>query len=103
MNFTPAAISALSVEQGRLEVYDKTERGLGIRVSAKGSKTFFYRYHFAGKSRRFTIGGFPGVSLKQARQQARALKVKIAQGEDPQLQKMEARQIPELLLVSDLI
>lgn len=90
--FTSPMLRALSVQQKRLELFDARESGLGIRVSHSGKKTFFYRYRFAGKARRYTIGNFPGLSLAEARKEAQKLKLFILQGIDPQQEKIHARQ-----------
>jgi integrase len=58
--------------------------GFGCRVTAAGAKSFILSYRTrAGRSRRFTIGGWPTWSLAAARDEAAKLKRKIDQGEDP--------------------
>ena len=53
--------------------------GLYLYVSAIGSKVWHYRYSWLGKRERITFGGYPAISLKQARDlrdEARALLAK---------------------------
>ena len=60
-----------SVPGKQLEYFDAKEKnGFGVRVGAR-SKTFFVSYRAGGRKRRYTIGRFPAMSLKEARQQAR--------------------------------
>jgi len=42
-------------------------RGLGIRVSKTGTKTWIYFYQWGGKRVRLSLGSFPAVSLAEAR------------------------------------
>lgn len=41
--------------------------GLYVRVSQKGKLSFFMRYRFNGKADQLTIGSYPTISLKEAR------------------------------------
>ena len=48
--------------------YEKTEAsGLGIRVMPSGSKSWIFRYTLHGKRQKMTLGKYPAISLKQAR------------------------------------
>lgn len=48
--------------------YEKTEAsGLGIRVMPSGNKSWIYRYTLNGKRQKMTLGKYPALSLKQAR------------------------------------
>ena len=49
--------------------YEKTEAsGLGIRVMPSGGKSWIYRFTLNGKRQKMTLGKYPAVSLKQARE-----------------------------------
>ncbi|NOE32174.1 site-specific integrase [Ruegeria sp. HKCCD7318] len=54
----------------RLEVYDQTLSGFGLRVSLAGRKTWFCSPRVDGRVRRLTIGTYPALSLADARQKA---------------------------------
>src|SRR3990167_503277 len=58
--------------------YEKTESsGLGIRVMPSGNKSWIYRYTINGKRQKMTLGKYPAIGLKQAREiilQAQRLK-----------------------------
>ncbi len=48
----------------------KIGRPLGVRVSPKGKKTFFIVYYAEGKTKKFTLGVFPALSLTNAKKLA---------------------------------
>ena len=54
----------------RLEVYDQTLPGFGLRVSLAGRKTWFCSTRVNRRVRRLTIGTYPTLSLADARQKA---------------------------------
>lgn len=67
--------------------------GLYLEVAPNGSKRWFWKYRFEGKEKRLALGGYPEVSLKDARG-ARDDAKKVQQaGVDPaqrrQLEKLE--------------
>lgn len=57
---------------GEGEYFDLKTQGLGIRVSPKGRKTWFFKYQSpGGKRRREKLGVYPGLTLGVARRRAR--------------------------------
>lgn len=49
--------------------FEKTEAtGLGIRVMPSGNKSWIYRFTMNGQRKKITLGKYPGISLKQARE-----------------------------------
>lgn len=88
-------ISGLRTPEKATSYYDTVETGLMLRHSTAGSKTFCYRYRVNGKKRRYTIGQFPGISLRKAREKVRELKVEVNNGFDPQVEKRKKRYLPE--------
>ena len=88
-------ISGLETPPKTISYYDTVETGLMLRHSAAGSKTFCYRYRFSKKKRRYTIGQFPGVSLREARERVRELKVQVNNGIDPQIEKRKKKYQPD--------
>lgn len=72
IEFTTQWLKELEPVAGKqLEYFDsKLANGFGVRVGAR-SKTFFVSYRAGGRKRRYTVGHFPQMSLKEARQQAR--------------------------------
>ncbi|MBY6163105.1 integrase arm-type DNA-binding domain-containing protein [Mameliella alba] len=57
--------------------------GLSLQVTPNGGKTWILRVTVGGKRREIGLGGFPDVTLAQARERARETKDKIRQGIDP--------------------
>lgn len=63
--------------------YDDEQPGFGMRVTKAGSKAFVLNYHVGKRERRFTIGSYPTWSAGAAREEAKMLRRRIDQGEDP--------------------
>ena len=57
----------------RLEVYNQTLPGFGIRVSTSGGKTWFCSPRVNGRMKRIKIGTYPGLALSEARDRAREM------------------------------
>jgi integrase len=57
--------------------------GLAINVTKSGSRSWILRYQVGGKRRDKGLGGYPDVTLAQAKEAARAARAKIAHGVDP--------------------
>ena len=58
--------------------------GLYMVVTPDGSKLWDFRYRFGGRRRKLAIkGGFPAVSVKAAREEAKRLCAIVEGGEDP--------------------
>jgi integrase len=77
---------------GRLELADAACRGLWLRVTATGTKSFAFRYRERGARRveRLTLGKYPDVSLRDARARADKLRAQIAAGKNPSAHRREA-------------
>ncbi|MFT7569457.1 MAG: integrase [Paracoccaceae bacterium] len=60
-------------------------RGFGIRVKPSGTRSFFYQYTSPTlhKKRRITIGQYPAIQIKFAREAAQKYAVRVLNGEDP--------------------
>lgn len=71
---TPKTIEALRPSAvRRYEVRDLLLPGFGIRMSINGKKTWFAVGRQGGRQVRHTIGSFPTVTLKEAREAARQI------------------------------
>ena len=68
---------------GRLEVFDSKVTGLSVRVTTAGQKTFSLLLTIRGRRTRMTLGRFPILPLKEARQQALEHTRSLLRGEDP--------------------
>ena len=85
-NLTDRFVESLRPHDGRrVELRDGKVRGLILRVSENSTKAWsvLYRRQIDGRRRRHTIGGYPQVSLAEARAQAMAVLARVARGEDP--------------------
>jgi integrase len=79
--------SKLGKERDKIE--EKSDRdGLWIRVSVKGSITFFYRYRLNGRADKVTIGSYPAIGLKDARAEAARFASLVANGDSPKHSKL---------------
>jgi integrase len=68
-----------------------TTPGFGLRVTEKGMKTWTVMYRSHGQLRRVTLGHYPDMPLKDARDRAREMLRGIDDGEDPAAAKAEER------------
>lgn len=58
-------------------------RGLYLEVSPNGGKWWRLKYRFDGKEKRLSLGVYPDISLKEARNRREDLRQQIANGIDP--------------------
>ena len=65
--FTDALVKSLK-QPGRYT--DAQTKGLNLQVKKGGGKYWAYRYSHAGKRADFSLGAYPDVSLKEARERA---------------------------------
>ena len=79
---TPTPIRRTTLSDGR---------GLELRMTPSGKRTWSLLYPFNGKKQRFTIGDYPAVKLKEARLLADKLRNQVAHGQNPQEVKRKAR------------
>jgi hypothetical protein len=66
MALTDTAIKKLKADGKPIKVAD--ERGLFLLVKPSGAKLWHWKYRFQGKEKLMAIGGYPDVSLAQARE-----------------------------------
>src|SRR5271155_5681439 len=59
------------------------ERGLYLEVSPSGGKWWRLKYRFDGKEKRLSLGVYPDVGLKDARDRRDASRKLLADGIDP--------------------
>lgn len=71
-------------------------KGLALRVTREGAKTWTLRYRRQSddKQRRMSLGPYPDVSLKAARERARDACGEISKGHDPAAAKQQRREKP---------
>ena len=81
MALTNIAIS--NAKPGKSVIRLKDERGLYLEISPNGGKWWRLRYWIGGKENRISLGVYPDVSLKDARERRDEARKLIANGIDP--------------------
>ncbi|UYW29047.1 integrase arm-type DNA-binding domain-containing protein [Methylorubrum extorquens] len=79
-SLTDAAVKAWAVpEAGRVEIADSRCRGLVLRITAKGDRSWSFRFRDTdGRTQRVTIGPYPEVGLSAARAKAEDHRARVA-------------------------
>lgn len=85
MALTNSAIKAAKPKASQYKLHD--EKGLLLIVRPAGGKLWRLKYRFAGKEQQLTIGTYPEVGLKEARERRDAARKVIAEGKDPSTEK----------------
>lgn len=90
---------ALSVKQvdaakSKKRIYRLSDGdGLYLEVPPQGTKRWRLRYRFGGKEKMLSLGTYPEVSLKTARDKRNELRALIQEGTDPSLARQEEQAI----------
>lgn len=88
MPLTDAKIKALKPKAARYLVSDG--RGLSLDILPSGVMSWLFRYRRNGKQERVTLGQYPGMNLKLAREKRDEHAIEVATGESPaQKKKLE--------------
>ena len=92
MKLTERKIETLTVENGGKDrlVFDDAQRGLGVRVTASGRRTFLCQYTLHGHKWRIPLGSCAALSLAKAREAAAAVMGDVAKGMNPVAERKEA-------------
>lgn len=94
---TDRKIKALTTSEPQTTWWDEVLTGFGIRVTEAGRKTFIVRYRSNGRRPRKTLGTYPAMTLKKAREEAKKTLSGVTVGEDP-AQRMSFKELAELYL-----
>jgi len=81
MSLTNAAVKAAKPKDKPIRLFD--EKGLYLEVSPAGGKWWRFKYRFDGKEKRLSMGVYPDVSLKGARERRDEARRLLADGIDP--------------------
>lgn len=76
----------------RIEAWDTSLEGFGVRASRTGTLTWVVRYRRGTKQRVMTLGNAPQVSLAEARRRARQALGSVDAGDDPAALKHQERE-----------
>jgi hypothetical protein len=66
-------------------------RGMYLEISPAGGKWWRFKYRFAGKERRISLGVYPDVPLAAAREKREEARRQVAAGIDPGEQRKAAK------------
>jgi integrase len=92
MKLTERKIETLLVDGGRKDrlVFDDAQRGLAVRVTATGGRTYLCQYTLHGQKWRVPLGSCSALSLSKAREAAAAVMGDVAKGRNPAAERKEA-------------
>jgi integrase len=81
---------------GNRITYDREVRGLGVRVTSAGARSWIFNYRSRGTERRLTIGDTTAWSTKKAREEANRLRRLVDGGQDPMADRHADRAAPTI-------
>ena len=84
---TDKAIIQAKPKEKLYRLSDNTGNNLSLEVSPEGGKRWRFRYRFQGTPKMISLGTYPLVSLKDARDRAIEAKKDVEQGIDPATKK----------------
>jgi integrase len=88
---TTRAVETTKPIQTRRELPDRHMPGLYLVVQPSGAKGWAVRYRHAGTPRKHTLGPYPAIDLKTARELASKALRAVAEGRDPGREKIQDR------------
>jgi integrase len=93
LNFTKAGVERVACPVGadRVWAYDARTPGLALLVTARGARSFYVYRKVKGRPQRVRLGGFPELTVEQARGEARKVVGDIERGADPMAERRKAR------------
>jgi len=83
--------------RAQAEFFDAKTKGLSLRVSQKGVRSWSFSFTSNGKRARLTLGSFPAVTLAAARGLALEAQATVQSGQDPRLHKAGAMTLAALI------
>lgn len=91
-NFTKTSLQQLPLPNKQLAYYkDEKEKGLSLYITKKGIITFFVRKRVNGIDERILLGNFPTMTIENARKKILEVRVRVAQGQNPNEDKRKIR------------
>ncbi|HAF2412850.1 TPA: DUF4102 domain-containing protein [Salmonella enterica] len=67
--------------------------GLSLAVSSEGGKSWHFRYYWHGSQKRLSLGTYPEISLKEARNRRDIARELVARGINPRKHRNEERRL----------
>lgn len=106
VRLTKRSVDAARKQDARFTVWDSDLKGFGLRVEPSGTKTFIVRYRVGGGRRgtlrQAKIGRYGKLTAEQAREEAERILAKVELGQDPQADKVAARETLTMAELCDL-
>lgn len=96
MPLTETKLRTLKSKDKPYKVAD--QRGLYVEVTPSGGKLWRFRYRIGKTEKKLSIGPYPEISLKEARDAAYEARHTVASGGDPALEKRKKKIRNELLM-----
>ncbi|HSP17633.1 MAG TPA: integrase arm-type DNA-binding domain-containing protein [Thermoanaerobaculia bacterium] len=93
MPLSDATIRKAKSAEKPFKLFD--ERGLFLLVTPTGGKLWRFKYRINGKEKLISLGGYPDVSLADARDRRDAARKRVAAGVDPSEERRAARAATE--------
>lgn len=90
------ALTDMMVRQAKATGQDYTLPdfdGLSLAVTAKGGKSWHFRYTWLGRQKRMSLGTYPEISLREARERRDDARALVAKGMNPQRKREKDRHI----------
>src|SRR5260370_31516481 len=86
---TEIRIRAAKPKERAYKVFD--ERGLFMLATPSGGRLWRFRYRLGGVEKLLTLGPYPDVSLKRAREKREAARKLVSDGVDPSAKRQAER------------
>ncbi|MDD3029126.1 MAG: tyrosine-type recombinase/integrase [Alphaproteobacteria bacterium] len=93
---TKRTVEAAKVKEKDYLIFDSELSGFGLRVMPSGRKIFVLQYRIGVRTRRFTLGSFPGLTPELAREKAFQTLAAIHDGHDPMAEKQAFAACPDV-------
>jgi len=90
MSLTDTAVQKAKPGLKPIKLYD--EHGLYLEVAPSGGKWWRLKFRFGGKEKRLSLGVYPTVSLKKARERRDAARELLDRGVDPSAHRKAQKQ-----------
>ena len=91
MRLSTAKIQNSPPQKKTLRLFDG--RGLYLEIAPTGSRWWRFKYRFAGKEKRISLGVYPDVGLKKARDRRDEMRKLVADGIDPSVARKQEKLI----------
>src|ERR1700730_12799056 len=92
---TNRLLAALTVEKGRKDrlVFDTVSPGLGVRLTAKGTRTFVAQWTDPATKRkvREPLGIWGNLTIEQAREAVKVRRGQVAKGMSPRAERLRLK------------